>query len=137
MSEIQVGAKAPAFTAAAVGGKYDGQIVSLSDLKGKTVVLYFYPKDDTPGEVLPSVAQAAGLLGAAGGFVLGIEVEQDDVLAGVVGKLPSLAVLVFAGDGGGFVAGLGSRGCVGCGGTGGEERGEDEGEERAESFHGV
>ena len=49
MSEIQVGAKAPAFTAAAVGGKYDGKVVSLGALKGKTVVLYFYPKDDTPG----------------------------------------------------------------------------------------
>ena len=57
MSEIQVGAEAPAFKAAAVGGKYDGQIVSLSDLKGKTVVLYFYPKDDTPG----CTKQACGL----------------------------------------------------------------------------
>jgi len=27
----------------------DGPVVSLKDLRGKTVVLYFYPKDDTPG----------------------------------------------------------------------------------------
>jgi peroxiredoxin Q/BCP len=39
------GDKAPAFTAATSGG---GQ-VSLADFKGRHVVLYFYPKDDTPG----------------------------------------------------------------------------------------
>lgn len=39
------GSKAPAFSL-----KDDsGQTVRLSALKGKTVVLYFYPKDDTPG----------------------------------------------------------------------------------------
>ncbi|MCP2729214.1 peroxiredoxin [Limnofasciculus baicalensis] len=42
---LQVGTKAPAFTAKDA----DGNTVSLSDLAGKTVVLYFYPKDDTPG----------------------------------------------------------------------------------------
>ncbi len=36
---------APAFTAK----DSDGNTISLSDLAGKTVVLYFYPKDDTPG----------------------------------------------------------------------------------------
>ena len=41
---------APDFTAAAVGGKYgSGREVSLGELRGKPVVLYFYPKDDTPG----------------------------------------------------------------------------------------
>jgi peroxiredoxin Q/BCP len=45
MSELKVGAKAPAFSAP----DQTGQNVSLSDFKGKTVVLYFYPKDDTPG----------------------------------------------------------------------------------------
>ena len=45
MSELVVGAKAPAFTALDQAGK----TVSLSDFAGKTVVLYFYPKDDTPG----------------------------------------------------------------------------------------
>jgi peroxiredoxin Q/BCP len=48
--ELNVGDAAPAFHATAVGGKYGaGQPVSLADFKGKTVVLYFYPKDDTPG----------------------------------------------------------------------------------------
>lgn len=45
------GSKAPAFkNAPVVGGDYPpGATVSLADLKGRTVVLYFYPKDDTPG----------------------------------------------------------------------------------------
>ena len=45
MSELTVGANAPAFSAPDQSGK----TVSLSDFKGKKVVLYFYPKDDTPG----------------------------------------------------------------------------------------
>ena len=42
---LAVGADAPAFTTKDT----NGNTVSLSDFKGKTVVLYFYPKDDTPG----------------------------------------------------------------------------------------
>ena len=42
---IEAGAKAPAFTAATDG---EGTL-SLAGLKGRNVVLYFYPKDDTPG----------------------------------------------------------------------------------------
>lgn len=42
---IDVGQPAPAFTLPA----QDGAQVSLAGLKGKPVVLYFYPKDDTPG----------------------------------------------------------------------------------------
>jgi peroxiredoxin Q/BCP len=42
---LEEGAKAPAFTLAADNGSK----VKLSDLKGSPVVLYFYPKDDTPG----------------------------------------------------------------------------------------
>ena len=50
MPELKPGSKAPAFTALALGGEYgDGQTVSLKDFAGRTVVLYFYPKDDTPG----------------------------------------------------------------------------------------
>lgn len=43
--ELQVGDKAPDFTLPSSNGKS----VKLSSLKGKQVVLYFYPKDDTPG----------------------------------------------------------------------------------------
>lgn len=42
---LKIGDKAPAFSAATDGG---GKI-SLADMKGKPFVLYFYPKDDTPG----------------------------------------------------------------------------------------
>ncbi|MBD2345517.1 peroxiredoxin [Anabaena subtropica] len=42
---LAVGTDAPAFTVKDT----NGNTVSLSDFAGKTVVLYFYPKDDTPG----------------------------------------------------------------------------------------
>ncbi len=45
MTELKEGAKAPAFSLQAD----DGQTVKLSDFKGKTLVLYFYPRADTPG----------------------------------------------------------------------------------------
>ena len=45
MALLAVGDKAPSFETT----DQDGQTVSLRDLKGKKVVLYFYPKDDTPG----------------------------------------------------------------------------------------
>ena len=48
--ELKVGDAAPAFEAMAVGGEYgEGQNVTLRDFRRSTVVLYFYPKDDTPG----------------------------------------------------------------------------------------
>jgi peroxiredoxin Q/BCP len=57
-SHPAVGDKAPAFRALAVGGEFgDGREVALEDLRGTPVVLYFYPKDDTPG----CTAQACGL----------------------------------------------------------------------------
>jgi peroxiredoxin Q/BCP len=49
-AELKVGDPAPEFSAKAVGGKYgNGQEISLGELRGRSVVLYFYPKDDTPG----------------------------------------------------------------------------------------
>lgn len=42
---LEVGDKAPAFTAQG----HTGETVSLSDYSGKYVVLWFYPKADTPG----------------------------------------------------------------------------------------
>lgn len=50
MAELTPGSPAPSFSAPVAGGHYpDGAIVSLADFKGQTIVLYFYPKDDTPG----------------------------------------------------------------------------------------
>ena len=45
MSQIAEGRKAPDFTLQDAAGRR----ISLGDLKGKDVVVYFYPKDDTPG----------------------------------------------------------------------------------------
>jgi thioredoxin-dependent peroxiredoxin len=42
---LEVGTKAPDFTTI----DQDGHTISLGDFKGKTVILYFYPKDHTPG----------------------------------------------------------------------------------------
>jgi thioredoxin-dependent peroxiredoxin len=42
---LKVGSRAPAFSLASDSG----ETISLAGLKGKPVVLYFYPKDDTPG----------------------------------------------------------------------------------------
>jgi thioredoxin-dependent peroxiredoxin len=73
------GQQAPDFTLEGVSG--DGVVsnVRLSDLKGRPVVLYFYPKDDTPG----CTKQACGIRDAwsdfrdAGAVVLGV--SPDDV----------------------------------------------------------
>jgi len=45
MATLTTGDKAPGFIAKDQNGKE----VSLADFKGKTTILYFYPKDDTPG----------------------------------------------------------------------------------------
>lgn len=45
MATLKEGDKAPNFTA----NDQNGKEVSLSDFKGKITILYFYPKDDTPG----------------------------------------------------------------------------------------
>ncbi|HEX4667313.1 MAG TPA: peroxiredoxin [Chthoniobacterales bacterium] len=62
---LSVGDPAPDFSATAVGEKYgSGQVVRLKDFRGSIVVLYFYPKDDTPG----CTTQACGLRDAWGKF---------------------------------------------------------------------
>jgi thioredoxin-dependent peroxiredoxin len=67
---IEAGQLAPTFTLP----DQDGQPVSLEDLRGGPVVLYFYPKDDTPG----CTTQACGIrdewseFQAAGATVLGV-----------------------------------------------------------------
>jgi thioredoxin-dependent peroxiredoxin len=49
-TELKIGDPAPEFVATAVGGIYGGgQEVKLADFAGSSLVLYFYPKDDTPG----------------------------------------------------------------------------------------
>ncbi len=45
MAQLSIGEQAPTFSALTE----QGELLSLSDLRGKRVVLYFYPKDDTSG----------------------------------------------------------------------------------------
>lgn len=72
---LSIGDPAPDFTSA----DQHGQPVKLSDYRGKKVVLYFYPKDDTSG----CTAQACSLrdnyadLRAAGYEVLGVSVDDQ------------------------------------------------------------
>lgn len=77
MSEwLEVGSKAPAFTLVSDAGKQ----VKLSDHIGKPVVLYFYPKDDTPGCTKQACAfrDASQQLRDLGAVVLGVSPDSSD-----------------------------------------------------------
>ncbi|MEZ5075867.1 MAG: thioredoxin-dependent thiol peroxidase [Solirubrobacterales bacterium] len=73
---LEPGDKAPAFTLP----DQNGDRVKLSDLKGRTVVLYFYPRADTPG----CTTQACGIrdrsdeYAAAGATVIGISPDEPE-----------------------------------------------------------
>ena len=67
---LEIGVKAPDFTLS----DKDGNAVSLSDFWGKKVVLYFYPKDNTPG----CTRQACAFAGSYEAFK-----SQDVVVIGV------------------------------------------------------
>ncbi|MFM8538502.1 MAG: thioredoxin-dependent thiol peroxidase [Planctomycetaceae bacterium] len=70
------GTKAPAFTLPA----HDGSKLSLSSLRGRPVVLYFYPKDDTPGCTVEACGfrDAARDLDAIDAVVLGISPDTPE-----------------------------------------------------------
>ena len=74
--ELHVGDKAPAFSLKTESG----DTVSLKNLKGKQVALYFYPKDDTPG----CTKEACGFrdsikpIEKAGAVVLGVSMDDAD-----------------------------------------------------------
>jgi peroxiredoxin Q/BCP len=70
MAELTIGKKAPAFTLT----DQDGRKVKLSDFAGRPVVVYFYPKADTPGCTQQScnLRDALPQLGTLDAVVLGI-----------------------------------------------------------------
>ncbi len=72
---LQEGQEAPGFTMKTDGGG----TVKLSELRGKKVVLYFYPKDDTPGCTKEACGfrDAIGDFDAAGAEVIGV--SRDSV----------------------------------------------------------
>jgi len=71
---IEVGKKAPAFTLESS----DGGKVKLADLKGNVVVLYFYPRDNTPGCTIEAenFRDAIPALEKLGAVVLGVSKDS-------------------------------------------------------------
>jgi peroxiredoxin Q/BCP len=75
MKHLKVGDQAPEFTSK----DENGNAVSLSDFKGKKVVIYFYPKDNTPG----CTAQACNIrdnykeVQDAGIVILGVSADDE------------------------------------------------------------
>jgi peroxiredoxin Q/BCP len=72
---LQVGTKAPDFTLF----DKDGNAVSLSDFLGKRVVLYFYPKDNTPGCTRQACAFASAYKEFEARGVVVIGISRDSV----------------------------------------------------------
>jgi peroxiredoxin Q/BCP len=71
---VDVGQRAPAFTLAA----HDGSRIRLADLKGRPIVLYFYPRDDTPGCTREACAfrDQHARLKKLGAVVLGVSADS-------------------------------------------------------------
>ena len=72
---LEIGLKAPEFTL----NDKDGNIVSLSDFQGKKVVLYFYPKDNTPGCTRQACAFASAYEGFKSKDAVVIGISKDSV----------------------------------------------------------
>jgi len=72
--ELAVGDKAPAFSLPANGG----QTVSLSDYAGRKLVVYFYPKDNTPGCTTEAIDFTAALkdFDKAGTDIVGVSADS-------------------------------------------------------------
>ena len=75
MSAPEPGHPAPAFTLPRDGGG----TVSLDTLKGQAVVLYFYPKDDTPGCTLEAQSFTAEIESFAGAGAVVLGISKDSV----------------------------------------------------------
>ncbi len=75
MEPLKQGDKAPAFKAK----DQNGETVSLNDFKGKKVVLYFYPEDDTPTCTVEAcnLRDNYALLQKKGLFVLGVSPDDE------------------------------------------------------------
>ena len=72
---LEIGMKAPEFTLF----DKDGNAVSFSDFLGKKIVLYFYPKDNTPGCTRQACAFAAAYEGFKAKNVVVIGISKDSV----------------------------------------------------------
>jgi peroxiredoxin Q/BCP len=81
---LEVGDRAPSFTLP----DQEGNKVRLSELKGQTVVLYFYPRADTPGCTTQAcgVRDRGGDYRATGARVIGISPDEVDAVRKFAGK---------------------------------------------------
>lgn len=84
MSDLEIGAPAPAFTLPANGE----QTISLSDFKGRKVVLFLYPKADTSGCTKEAIGFTENLeaFEAAGTVILGLSKDPVSKLDKFVAK---------------------------------------------------
>ena len=80
---------------------HDGRGVALSSLRGKRVLVYFYPKDDTPGCTVEAqgLRDRAADLAAAGIEVYGVSTQDADSHKAVIDKHQLPFPLVVDGDG--------------------------------------
>jgi peroxiredoxin Q/BCP len=71
---LKIGSRAPAFSLP----NEKGQVVKLSELKGKKIVVFFYPKDDTPGCTKEACSFRDGLqaIRKKGAVVLGVSADS-------------------------------------------------------------
>jgi peroxiredoxin Q/BCP len=84
MITLKVGDKAPDFQAKDQNGK----ILSLNDFKGKRLILYFYPKDNTPGctDEACSLSDGYAELKSMGYEVLGVSADSEKSHQGFIAK---------------------------------------------------
>lgn len=75
-THLKVGDPAPDFSAPVT----DGSTVSLADFRGRKLVMYFYPMDDTPGctRQACSLRDTAGEIAARGAAILGVSAQGAD-----------------------------------------------------------
>ncbi len=82
---LNIGDKAPNFK----GKNQDGKTIQLSDYKGKKLVLYFYPKDNTPGctDEACNLRDNFGALRKAGFEILGVSSDDEKAHTKFIKKL--------------------------------------------------
>ena len=84
MTHLQEGQQAPVFS----GNNQDGKRISLTDYSGKKVVLYFYPKDMTPGCTTEScnLRDNYALLQENGIEIIGVSADSEERHQKFIGK---------------------------------------------------
>jgi thioredoxin-dependent peroxiredoxin len=84
MTKLKIGDQAPDFKAV----DQDGRSISLADYKGKKVIIYFYPKDNTPGCTAEACSLRDGyeILTQSGYDVIGVSADSEKTHQGFATK---------------------------------------------------